>query len=107
MSDIDMRQLMQVITIGITDGIRAGLNNLPASARRPVLYRTYDKVPKESLKFNQADGSYDWSKEEYIGTFMTFVHYNNDDLESDVIVERPDGTLAHAPISKVRFTDIS
>jgi len=102
----DFSFLIEQLRTSIPEAIWQGIKDGLASARRPVKYRKWERVKEEDRKLNQSDRAYVWSKEEYEGTFLEFVHYNNKDAESEMIIETPDGRLVGAPLSQVRFVDL-
>jgi hypothetical protein len=72
--------------------------------RRPVLYRKYEQVELENLEARQSPMAYDWSKDEYEGLFLKFIHsVISEEVVIYMLIENADGTIIDCPIDKCRF----
>ena len=72
-------------------------------AGREVYYREWTRVPDEKRRSDQSKLAYDWSDEEYPGIFVEFAHYSDDDMESEAVIMRSDGTVVIVQYEGFRF----
>lgn len=94
-----IERLQHLIPEAIMIGIQQGFE----TKRRRVLYQKYERVEKSDLRGSQGAIPYAWSEEEYEGVFLEFAHFDGEDIESEMIIETPDGRLVGAPLSHCRF----
>ena len=94
-----VERLQHLIPEAIIQGLVEGLKPSP----RRVEYRKWERIKDEDLKPGQSAFSYGWSEDTYTGYFLEFAHYDNPDIESDVIIETPDGYIVGCTLSQCRF----
>lgn len=99
----DISFLIERLQCLIPEAIMTGIQQGFETKRRRILYRVFEKVPLDELKVHQVEGAYGYSKEQYEGVFLEFAHFNDNEVESEAIIERPDGTVVGCALSQIQF----
>lgn len=74
---------------------------------RKVLYRKWSQVKPEDIMFTQSPLAYVWSKDEYDGTFLSFVSaVIINELVAMGLIQTTDGHIVQVPIAQFRFVDL-